>query len=103
MDAERARRAAWDAYVVVSATLLPTLDGRSTGEADGRAQLVGLSIAVHRDAPLWAEHGGMLIAAVNSAVRLRRAGHIGELHGLLRAMAHRLFLLSGADPAALDT
>ncbi|MGY0230689.1 hypothetical protein [Longispora urticae] len=103
MDVEAARRAAWDAYVIVATTLLPALEDQSVDAADHRAHLVGLSIAVHRDAPMWAEHGGMLRAAVNSAVRLRRAGHVADLHGLLRAIAHRLFLLSGADPAALDT
>jgi hypothetical protein len=107
-----AQLAAWDAYVILTTGLLPALhkDALQTDQADSavNTQLGGVATRVLRYAPLWGEHGPMLVAAVKSAVRLYRAGERSDLLDLLRVMADRLYLLSagptrprrdGRDPA----
>lgn len=90
-----AQRAAWDAYVALTAGLLPAL---YTEDDDGWAQanvrLGGVVVRVRRYAPMWHLDGPMLTAACGSAIRLYGHGDRRGLTALVHAMAHRLFLLS---------
>lgn len=95
MAAGPAQRAAWDVYLAVTVDLLPALTGDD--DPDGGAvnpRLGGVAVRIRRYAPMWAEDGPMLIAAVYSAIRLYRNGDRPALIAVLHAMAHRLFLLS---------
>jgi hypothetical protein len=92
-----AQRAAWDAYLTLARGLLPALDDDQVDAAALTSQLDGVAIRLLRYAPLWGEHGPMLLAATQSAVRLHRRGERADLTDLLRVMANRLYLLS-ADP-----
>ncbi|MEU7875807.1 hypothetical protein [Dactylosporangium sp. NPDC049140] len=90
-----AQRAAWDAYLTLTLGLLPALlDDRLDSTVN--TQLGGVTTRVMQYAPLWGEHGPILVAAVKSAVRLYRAGERGDLIALLRATADRLYLLSAS-------
>jgi hypothetical protein len=92
-----AQRAAWDAYLAVTAGLLPALNAKEI--ADGgtvNPQLGGVAIRIRRYAPMWGDDGPILIAATHSAVRLYRAGDRPAMTALLHTMAHRLFALSAA-------
>lgn len=94
------QRAAWDAYVSITVGLLPVLyhEDDAAEDADGWAQvnprLGGVAIRIRRDAPMWDDHGPMLVAAASSAIRLYRHGDRPALIALAHAMAHRLFLLA---------
>lgn len=96
-----AQRTAWDAYLTLTRGLLPALDDAQIDAAALGCQLDGVTIRLLRYAPLWGEHGPMLLAAMQSAVRLHRRGDRADLGDLLRAMANRLYLLS-ADPRLPD-
>ncbi len=89
-----AQCAAWDAYLTLTRGLLPALDDDHVDAATLNAQLGGVAIRILRYAPLWGEHGPMLLAALHSAVRLHRGGDRADLADLLRALANRLYLLS---------
>ena len=92
-----AQRTAWDAYLTLTRGLLPAVaDDRLDAAALG-SQLDAVAIRLMRYAPLWGEHGPMLLAATQSAVRLHRRGDRADLADLLRTMANRLYVLS-ADP-----
>jgi hypothetical protein len=101
------RRAAWDAYLTLTNGLLPILD---TDQAHARVStaLADVTERVECSAPLWGDHGPMLVAALKSATRLYRAEEHSDLRELLRIVADRLYLLSarrtrprrdGSDPA----
>lgn len=92
-----AQRAAWDAYLAVSRDLLPTVHDRYADTAAINARLGGAAKRILRYAPLWGDHGTMLCAALNSAVRLLRDGDRSGLAELVQAMGDRLFLLT-IDP-----
>jgi hypothetical protein len=92
-----AQRAAWDAYLTLTRGLLPALDDGHHDAAALGSQLDAVAIRLIRYAPLWGEHGPMLLAAMQSAVRLHRRSDRADLADLLRAIADRLYLLS-ADP-----
>jgi hypothetical protein len=96
-----AQRAAWDAYLALARGLLPALGDDQVDAAALTSQLDGVAIRLLRYAPLWGEHGPMLLAAAQSAVRLHRRGERADLTDLLQAMANRLYLLS-ADPLLLE-
>lgn len=87
---EPARGAARDAYRSVTCGLLPTLRGdRVDGTAVGAA-LGGVAIRIVRYAPMWGEHGAILMAAAHGAVRLFRVGDWTGLAALLQVTAGRL-------------
>jgi hypothetical protein len=88
-----AQRAAWDTYLVVTVSLLPMLAKGGDPEMIN-PQLGGVAIRIRRYAPLWGEHGPMLLAALHSAIRLYRRGDLEELIDLVQAMSGRLFVLS---------
>lgn len=89
-----AQRAAWDAYLDLTRGLLPALHDDQI-DADALTPKLGtVALRILRYAPLWDEHGPMLVAALHSAVRLHRAGDRAELADLLWAMGNRLYLLS---------
>jgi hypothetical protein len=90
-----ARRAAWDAYLTLATSLLPALR-EEQAESTVNAKLGGVAGRILRYAPLWGEHGPMLVAAAKSAIRLYRAGERDDLVALLQATADRLYLLSAS-------
>jgi hypothetical protein len=94
MAAGSAQRAAWDAYLALTVGLLPALDDEHDDDGLVNRRLGAVAIRIHRYAPIWAGDGPMLIAAVHSAIRLYRHGDRPALEGLLRVLAHRLYLLS---------
>jgi hypothetical protein len=49
------------------------------------SQLGAVATRIVRYAPLWGEHGAMLVAALHSAMRLYRADS-ADLAGLIRAV-----------------
>jgi hypothetical protein len=89
-----AQRSAWDAYLTLARGLLPTLFEDQIDAVALTCQLDGVAIRLLRYAPLWGEHGPMLLAALQSAVRLHRRGERADLTELLRAIANRLYLIS---------
>jgi hypothetical protein len=89
-----AQRTAWDVYLTLARGLLPALDDDRVDAAALTSQLDGVAVRILRFAPLWGEHGPMLLAALQSAVRLHRRGERADLAELLRAMANRLYLIS---------
>jgi hypothetical protein len=93
-----AQRTAWDTYLTVTRGLLPALYDDHVDAAGLNSQLGGVAVAILRYAPLWGEHGPMLVSALQSAVRLHRAGNRPDLADLIRAIADRLYVLS-AGPA----
>jgi hypothetical protein len=90
----RARCAAWDVYVRLTTGLLPIANSIRIDDAAVNPALGAVATRILRYAPLWGEHGAMLVAAVHSAVRLYRAGDGRDLADLLRVIADRLYLLS---------
>ncbi len=99
MSGSAARRAAWDSYVALTQGLLPALAAQAHDRDGGVNPALGaVAIRVRRYAPMWAEHGPMLIAAVDSAVRLFRHGDYAALEDLLQVLARRLYLLSAGPP-----
>jgi hypothetical protein len=95
---EPARRAAWDAYLVITVELLPALDRDVVDAWHVSAELTGLAARIRVWAPGWGPTGPVLTAAVDTALRLRRAGHHTDLARLLRIIALRLFRLSSGRP-----
>jgi hypothetical protein len=95
------QQAAWETYLAVTERVLPVLEDFPATDADAitNRRLGGVVIRIRRHAPLWGEHGPILIAAAASAVRLYRRGHITALRDLLQVIAHRLYQLS-TGPAA---
>ena len=89
-----AQCAAWDSYLDVTHRLLPALRDDQADLGALNPQLDAVAIRIVRYAPLWDEHGPMLVAALHSAMRLHRAGDRTELADLLWVMANRLYLLS---------
>lgn len=87
------QRAAWDTYLAVTKSLLPALTDNGDAETIN-PRLGGVVIRIRRYAPMWGEHGPMLIAAMHSAIRLYRRGDRDDLVSLLQTMACRLFLMS---------
>ncbi|GFJ96649.1 hypothetical protein Prum_102910 [Phytohabitans rumicis] len=98
MELEPARRAAWDAYLVVTVELLPALDRDSVDAWHVVAELTGLAASIRLWAPGWGPTGAVLAAAIDTALRLRRDGHHNDLARLLRVLAPRLFRLSSGRP-----
>jgi hypothetical protein len=90
----RGRCAAWDVYVRLTNGLLPLLAGDRIDDAAVNPALGRVAARILQYAPLWNEHGAMLIAAMRSAVRIYRAGDQSDLADLLRVVADRLYLLS---------
>jgi hypothetical protein len=90
----RGRCAAWEVYVRLTTGVLPLLTGDRIDDATVNPALGRVATRILRYAPLWGEPGGMLVAAVHSAVRLYRAGDQRELAELLRVVADRLYVLS---------
>ena len=98
-----AQRTAWDTYLTVTRGLLPALYYDRVDAAALNPQLGGVAVRILRYAPLWGEHGPMLVSALHSAVRLHRAGDRDDLADLLHAMANRLYVLSaGPGPRRRD-
>lgn len=93
-----AQRAAWDTYLTLTGELLPALRNNQTDHPGVNTQLGGVAIRILHYAPAWGEHGPMLLAAAQSAIRLYRDREGRELAALLRAVADRLYHLS-ADAA----
>jgi len=89
-----AQGAAWDVYLKLTRGLLPALHDDHVDDPALNSQLGDIAIRILRYAPLWAEHGPMLVAAIHSAVSLRRAGDRADLADLVRVMANRLYVLS---------
>lgn len=89
-----AQCAAWDSYLDVTHRLLPALRDDQADLGALNPQLGAVAARVLRYAPLWGEHGPMLVAALHSATQLHRAGDRVELADLLWVMANRLYLLS---------
>lgn len=101
MNTPAGQRAAWQAYVAVTQRLLPALEAesRSQGSIGGsrvNRALGAVALHIRRHAPTWGEHGPMLVAAVDSAIRLFRHGDRPALAGLLQVLAWRLHLLSAS-------
>jgi hypothetical protein len=92
-----AQRTAWDTYLTLTRGLLPALDDDQIDAATLDSQLGGVAIRLLRYAPLRGEHGPMLLAVLQVAVRLHRGGDRADLADLLQALANRLYLLA-ADP-----
>ena len=92
-----AQSAAWDAYLAVSRDLLPTVYDMHAEAATINVRLGRAAKRILRHAPLWGDHGSMLCAALDSAVRLHRDGDRSGLAELVQAMGDRLFLLT-IDP-----
>ena len=86
--------AAWDAYLHLARGLLPALHDEHVGAQALDAQLGAVALRILRYAPLWGEHGPMLVAALHSAMRLRRIDDRADLADLLHVMANRLYVLS---------
>ncbi|MGI5241628.1 hypothetical protein [Dactylosporangium sp. CA-139066] len=99
-----AQRAAWDAYLTVTrGLLLPAADDEPGRTATGHGDLRGLVRRIEWYAPLWGEHGPMLLAAVRSVLAMQLGGDRADLTDLLRAIADRLYLISaGPRPARGD-
>ena len=91
-----AQCAAWDAFLDLTRRLLPALHDDQVDADALTSQLGAVAIRIVRYAPLWDEHGPMLVAALHSAMRLHRAGDRTELADLLWVMANRLYLLSAS-------
>jgi len=89
-----AQGAAWDVYISLTRGLLPALHDEQIDDAALNTQLDEIAIRILRYAPLWAEHGPMLMDALRIAVSLHRAGDRADLADLLRVMANRLYVLS---------
>jgi hypothetical protein len=89
-----AQSTAWDAYLALTRGLLPALHDDGVDAATLNSQLDGVAIRILLYAPLWGDHGPMLLTALHCAVRLHRAGDRNDLADLLRAIANRLYLLS---------
>jgi hypothetical protein len=88
-----AQSAAWDAYLTLTTGLLPALHREQVDSETVKSQLGAVATRILRYAPLWREHGAMLVAALHSAMRLYRESS-NDLAGLLHAVADRLYLLS---------
>jgi hypothetical protein len=105
---ERAQCAAWDAYRALTTGLLPALHHHPVDSEVVKSQLGGVATRIVRYAPLWGEHGTMLIAALHSAMRLYRTADTDDLADLLQHISDRLYILSattrrlhhGTDDAA---
>jgi len=90
----RGQCAAWDVYVRLTSGLLPLLTGNRIDDEAVNPALGGVVSRILRYAPLWGEHGRMLVAAMRSAVHLYRTGDHRDLADLLRVVADRLYVLS---------
>ena len=90
-----ARRAAWDTYLTVTTILLPALR-QERFDSTVSTKLSGVATRIMRYAPLWGEHGPMLVAAARSAIRLYRTSEHDDLVALLQTTADRLYLLSAS-------
>jgi hypothetical protein len=103
MTPEAARRAAWDAYLVVTVDLLPYLDLDHDHDDAWHvtAELTSLATRIRMWAPGWGSTGAVLCAAINTALRLHRDRHHSDLARLLRVVAARLFRVSSrrSNPA----
>lgn len=95
---EPARRAAWDAYLLITVDLLPVLDHSPVDTRQLAATLTGLTVRIHTWASVWGGTGTVLAAAVTTAQRLRRNGHHADLARLLRVIARSLFRISSRRP-----
>ncbi|WP_238008550.1 hypothetical protein KZZ52_31885 [Dactylosporangium sp. AC04546] len=94
-----AQRTAWDAYLTVTRGLLPAVDDPIRAATAG-SMLDGFAARIEQYAPLWGEHGPMMVAALHGVLALQWGGDRAGLAGLLRAMADRLYLIStGPRPA----
>jgi hypothetical protein len=91
-----AQCAAWDAYLDLTHRLLPALHDDQADLGALNTQLGAIATRILRYAPMWGEHGPMLVAALHSATHLHRAGDRAELADLLWVMANRLYLLSAS-------
>ena len=89
-----AQCAAWDAYLDVTHRLLPALRDDQADLGALNPQLGAVAARILRYAPLWGEHGPMLVAALHNATQLHRDGDRDDLADLLWVMADRLYLLS---------
>lgn len=88
-----ARAAAWDAYLAVTCGLLPALgDGTDDREVD--AWLGRLTMRFRRYAPMWHDHGPILVRDVYEAIDCHETGDYDRLDQQLRAVAARLFAVS---------
>jgi hypothetical protein len=83
-------------YLALAREVLPTLADNQVDTAALNPQLGKLALRILRFAPLWGEHGPILLDALQSAMRLHRRGARADLTDLFRAMAGRLFLISAA-------
>ncbi|GLI02738.1 hypothetical protein [Phytohabitans aurantiacus] len=101
MTPEPARRAAWDAYLVVTVDLLPDLDGDHINYGRVSVDLTSLATRIRLWAPGWGPTGQVLAAAISTALRLHRDGHHNDLARLLRVIAARLFRVASrrSNPA----
>jgi hypothetical protein len=88
---------AWDAYLALTRELLPALADERIQPAVLASRLGGVGVRIVRHAPLWGEHGPMLVAALCSALDLYGAGDRQELVELLHTVANRLYVLSGGS------
>jgi hypothetical protein len=93
-----ARRAAWDAYRVVTGGLLTAAHDPHIDPGTLNVRLGTALLHIVRSASLWGEHGPMLLSAARTAVALLRADDRDGLAGLAQLIADRLYLLSAGPP-----
>ncbi|WP_426513645.1 hypothetical protein ACPPVO_25385 [Dactylosporangium sp. McL0621] len=98
-----AQRTAWAAFLMVTRGLLPAVDDERMPAATEDGDLLRFALRIERDAPLWGEHGPMLLAALRDVQAMRWGGDRADLADLLRVMAHRLYVISaGPRPPRHD-
>jgi len=91
-----ARRAAWQAYLVLNVELIPAARTRPLDEVGVISALAGFAIQIRRDVRWWPGQGPHLVAAIDVAIRLRAQGDRARLLALLSMIRRWLFALSSA-------
>ncbi|WP_327010532.1 hypothetical protein OHA72_26680 [Dactylosporangium sp. NBC_01737] len=86
-----AQRTAWDAYLTMTRRLLPAVNDETIRPAATHGELRGLVVRIERYAPLWGEHGPMLLAALRGIPEGSDRADVAEL---LQVIADRLYLIS---------
>jgi hypothetical protein len=89
-----ARRAAWEAYRVVTGGLLAAAHDPDVDPMTLNVRLGTVALHIMRSTSLWNEHGPMLLSAVHTAVALLRADDRDGLVDLAQIIADRLYVLS---------
>lgn len=94
------RRAAWHAYLAIVTDLLPTLRSAATTGTILSEQFAALSQRLAVSHLWWGADGQRLIAIAARADAMHHCGDHAGAAVLVRALAVRLFTISGSTPTA---